>query len=101
MVTRFGMSERLGNLTYGKPLAGRFLQSLLAGEDRNYSDRTAEAIDEEVHRLIDECYDRSRSILLDHHPRLKRIADELIKRETLDRAALNELLRVSEQEEAR
>jgi cell division protease FtsH len=100
MVTRFGMSERMGNLTYGKPLAGRFLQSLLAGEERNYSDRTAEAIDEEVHRLVDECYARSRVILLDRHPHLELIAVELIKRETLDRSALDELLRTCERKEA-
>jgi len=67
MVTRFGMSERLGNLTYGKPLAGRFLQSPFTAEERNYSERTAELIDEEVHRLMDESYDMSRSILLRRH----------------------------------
>ena len=95
MVTRFGMSERLGNLTYGKPQAGRFLQSVFAAEERNYSDKTAELIDEEVHRLIDESYDVSRNILLRRHPELERIARELIQRETLDRAALDELIQTS------
>jgi len=51
MVTRFGMSERLGNLTYGKPFTGRFMQSPFTAEERNYSDRTAELIDDEVHRI--------------------------------------------------
>jgi ATP-dependent Zn protease len=46
------MSERWGNLTYGKPLAGRFLQSPFLSEERNYSDRTAELIDQEVHRSL-------------------------------------------------
>jgi cell division protease FtsH len=92
MVTRFGMSERLGNLTYGKPLAGRFLESAFTGEERNYSDRTAERIDEEVHRLIEEAYDASRTILMAHHGRLENIAHELIQKETLDRAALDALL---------
>ena len=100
MVTRFGMSERLGNLTYGRPLAGRFLQSPFVAEERNYSDRTAEVIDEEVHRLIDESYDTSRSILLNRHVQLEHIARELIQRETLDRAALEELIRTSEPESA-
>jgi cell division protease FtsH len=98
MVTRFGMSERMGHVTYGKPLSGRFLQSPFAPEERNYSERTAETIDEEVHRLIDECYERSRNILLTHHVQLERIAAELIKRETLDRSALDELLRTAEPE---
>jgi len=92
MVTRFGMSGRMGNLTYGRPLAGRFLQSPFAGEERNYSDRTAEAIDEEVHALVDECYERSRKILLSQRPQLESIAAELINRETLDRDALQRLI---------
>ena len=92
MVTRFGMSERLGSLTYGKPTAGRFLQSPFAGEERNYSDRTAELIDDEVHRLISEGYEASRSILDRRHSQLERIARELIQKETLDRPALEQLL---------
>jgi cell division protease FtsH len=93
MVTRFGMSERLGHLTYGKPVAGRFLQSPFAGEERNYSDRTAELIDDEVHRLVSEAFDSSRNILTNHHAQLERIAHELIQKETLDRAELDQLLR--------
>jgi cell division protease FtsH len=96
MVTRFGMSEKLGYLTYGKPLGHRFLQSPLLGEERNYSEKTAEIIDEEVHRLMDESYDVSRSILLKRHPQLERIARELIQKETLDRTALNALLKAGE-----
>jgi cell division protease FtsH len=93
MVTRFGMSERMGNLTYGKPLAGRFLQSPFTPEERNYSDRTAEAIDDEVHAMIQDSYEISRQILIDRHDDLERIARELIKRETLDRPALEQILR--------
>jgi cell division protease FtsH len=93
MVARFGMSERLGNLTYGKPLSGHFLQSPFAGEERNYSERTAEIIDEEVHRLVEESHERSRSILRSRHTQLERIAKELIQKETLDRASLEGLLK--------
>jgi cell division protease FtsH len=96
MVTRFGMSEKMGHLTYGKPLSGRFLQSPFLPEERNYSDRTAEAIDEEVHKLIDECYGRSQEILLRRHKQLASIAKELIQKETLDRARLDELIRTNE-----
>jgi cell division protease FtsH len=99
MVTRFGMSERLGHLTFGKPLAGRFLQSPLIGDERNYSERTAEVIDDEVRRLIDESHETSRAILLNRHEHLESIARELIQKETLDRAALDELLRTTERKE--
>jgi cell division protease FtsH len=98
MVTRFGMSERLGNLTYGRPVTGKFLQSAFTAEERNYSDRTAELIDDEVHRLIGEAYDTSRSILVRRHAQLESIARELIQKETLDRAALEALIRASSEE---
>jgi cell division protease FtsH len=93
MVTRFGMSDKMGHITYGKPLAGRFLQSPFASEERNYSDKTAEEIDGEVYKLIDESFERSRNILSTRHADLERIAAELIQKETLDRAPLDELLR--------
>ena len=96
MVTRFGMSEKMGHLTYGKPLTGRFLQSAFGVEERNYSDKTAEAIDEEVQKLVDECYGRSREILMRRYPQLVAIAKELIQKETLDRAALDELIRTNQ-----
>jgi cell division protease FtsH len=92
MVTRFGMSRQLGNLTYGRSFTGRFLQPALAGEERNYSDKTAELIDEEVHRLIEQAYETSKATLLKRQPQLERIARELIRKETLDRATLDELI---------
>jgi len=95
MVTRFGMSERLGHLTYGKSAAGRFLQSPFTGDERNYSDRTAEVIDDEVQRLISEAHDSSQSILQSRYALLAHIAQELIQKETLDRAALEDLIRRS------
>jgi cell division protease FtsH len=58
MVTRFGMSERLGKLTYGRPLTARFLSSPFSAEERNYSERTAEQIDEDARRIVDESYER-------------------------------------------
>jgi cell division protease FtsH len=91
MVTRFGMSDRLGNLTYGRPAASRFLPPVL-GEERNYSDKTAEVIDEEAHRLVEESYQSSRAILQNRRSDLERIAKELIGKETLDRDALDKLL---------
>jgi len=92
MVTRFGMSDRMGHLTYGRPLAGKFLQSPFAAEDRNYSDRTAELIDEEVHRIVDECHDRAMAILTSRHGDLECVARELMEKETIDRERLEQLV---------
>jgi cell division protease FtsH len=98
MVTRFGMSDRMGHLTYGKPLTSRFVESPFAAEQRNYSEKTAEEIDEEVQKLIDECFNRSREIIIRRHLELERIAKELIKKETLDRSELDQLLRETSSE---
>jgi cell division protease FtsH len=100
MVTRFGMSNRMGHITYGRPLSGRFLQSPFTPEERNYSEKTAEEIDEEVHKLVDECYERSRAIVRSRQKQLERIAAELIEKETLDREDLERLLQPSEPEKA-
>jgi cell division protease FtsH len=91
MITRFGMSGNLGNLTYGRPLSGKFLPGW-GTEDRNYSEDTAKAIDEEVRRISDECHDRAMGILTSRRDLLERIAQELIERETIDHARLQELV---------
>jgi cell division protease FtsH len=62
-------------------------------EARNYSDNTAEAIDEEVHRFVDEAFERAREILFRRRAHLEAIARELIRKETLDRPMLDELMR--------
>ena len=92
MVTRFGMSQRLGQMTYGQPQGARFLQTLFSVEERNYSERTAELIDDEVRRIVDETYDRVKNILTGRRDELIRITHELIRKETLDRAELERLL---------
>jgi cell division protease FtsH len=97
MVTRFGMSERLGKLTYGRPLAARFLPSSFNAEERNYSERTAEQIDEDVRRIVDEGYERVKTILTNRRAELERIADALIAKETLTREEIDQLLAQSSQ----
>ena len=92
MVMRFGMSERLGHLTYGAEHSGRFLRSTFTAQERNYSEKTSEEIDEEVRHIADELYARSKSILTKRRPELERIAQELMQKETLDRQQLGRLL---------
>jgi cell division protease FtsH len=92
MVMRYGMSERLGNQVFGKPMMGQYLESTLSfGEQRNFSERTAELIDEEVAQLIDRTYKRVKEILSQRHSALERITTELQKRETIDRAELEKI----------
>jgi cell division protease FtsH len=92
MVTRFGMSDPLGPLTYGRSMAGQFLKSPFDMEERNYSERTAEKIDDESRRIVDETHARVTEILLKRRDPLERIAQELIRKETLERAELDRLI---------
>jgi cell division protease FtsH len=96
MVTRFGMSDPLGPLTYGRSLAGQFLKSPLDMEERNYSEQTAEKIDNESRRIVDETHARVTEILLKRRDPLERIAQELMRKETLDRAELDRLISAPE-----
>jgi cell division protease FtsH len=100
MVMRYGMSERLGHQTFGRPVSGRFLESTMSfGEERNFSERTAELIDEEVKRLIDETYERVRGILISRRAVLDRVAAELQRRETIGREDLEKIVREAETKE--
>lgn len=94
MVTRFGMSEQLGLLTYGRAHQARFLGTGLMAEERNYSERTAEQIDAEVRRVMDASYERVKKILHERREDMDRIVEELIRKETLDRHELEALLAV-------
>ena len=93
MVTRFGMSERLGNMTYGLPANQRFLKTLAGMEERDYSEQTAEVIDEEVRHLIDSLYLRVNNVLQKNRPALERIVKGLMEKETLDEEELKALLK--------
>jgi cell division protease FtsH len=92
VVMRFGMSSELGPLTWGIPNQMRFLQTPFATEERNYSEQTAQMIDQEVRRIIAQLYTRAKGILTERAADLKRIAAELIRKETLYRADLDRLL---------
>ena len=98
MVTRFGMSSPLGLLTYGRSLAGPFLKSPFDPEERNYSEQTAERIDDESRRIVDETHRRVVEILLKRREPMERISRALICKETLDRSELDLLLNPTEQD---
>ncbi len=93
MVTRYAMSPSLGNLTYGVPHESRFLRTPFASEERNYSERTSEQIDQAVRAIVDHIYDEVRDTLTRRRKDLDRIAASLIRKETLDREELDKLLK--------
>jgi cell division protease FtsH len=93
MVMRYGMSEHLGHQVYGKPMMGQYLESTMSfGEQCNFSERTAERIDEEVAQLIEGTYRRVKDILSRRRNALQRITAELQKRETIGREELDKIV---------
>jgi cell division protease FtsH len=83
MVMQWGMSERLGPRTFGRKEELVFLGREIA-EQRNYSEKVAEEIDEEVRRIIDHSYQVAKKILLENRGKLDQIAHRLIEVETLE-----------------
>jgi cell division protease FtsH len=91
MVTRFGMSDRLGPVALGRSQGGMFLGRDIAAE-RDFSEDTAAAIDEEVGQLVAAAYKRATSVLTDNRQVLDELAEMLVERETVDAEDLQELL---------
>jgi cell division protease FtsH len=92
MVTQFGMSERIGPLAVGDKEQEIFLGREFA-QRREISERTAQMVDDEVKRLVDEAYARATEILSQNRELLDRIADALLERETIDREDLDRLVK--------
>jgi cell division protease FtsH len=92
MVTQFGMSEVIGPLAVGDKEQEIFLGREFA-QRREISERTAQMVDDEVKRLIDEAYARATQILTAHRELLDRIAVALLDRETIDREDLDRLVK--------
>ncbi|HDN78983.1 MAG TPA: ATP-dependent zinc metalloprotease FtsH, partial [Chloroflexi bacterium] len=83
MVTRYGMSEKLGPMTFGEKQELVFLGKEI-GEQREYSEKIAQEIDAEVRRIIHEAYTKAKEILKTHRDKLDRLAEALIAKETLE-----------------
>ncbi len=91
MVTRFGMSDRLGPVALGRAQGGMFLGRDIAAE-RDFSEDTAAAIDEEVSQLVADAYRRATEVLLANRAVLDELAELLVEKETVDAEELQELL---------
>ncbi len=85
MVTRYGMSERLGLRVYGEDTHDLIFLGRTIAEQRDYSEQTAREIDEEVRRIVSEAYERAKNILLQYRVKLVRLAETLLEIETVDR----------------
>ena len=91
MVTRFGMSDRLGPVALGRQQGNMFLGRDIAAE-RDFSEETAATIDDEVRNLVEQAYRRSKAVLTHNRHVLDQLADLLIEKETVDAEELQELL---------
>jgi len=96
MVTKFGMSEKLGPLQYGKTdeliFLGRQIQ-----EERNYSEEVAKIIDSEVHDIVDRARQRAYEVLTTNREKLDLIVSKLIEQETLEADEFNKLFEAPEE----
>jgi cell division protease FtsH len=91
MVTKWGLSDRLGPLTYSEESGEVFLGRQVT-QTKQVSDETAHAIDEEVRRVIETNYNRAKTILEENLAKLHTMAEALIKYETIDDAQIREIM---------
>ncbi len=92
MVCDYGMSEELGPLTFGKKEEQIFLGREIA-QHRDYSERTAQRIDEEVKRIVMDAYNRAKRLLEENMNALNMLAKTLLEKETLDGAEIDKILK--------
>ena len=90
MVTRLGMSEKLGPMVYGQKEELVFLGREIS-EQRDYSELVAQTIDEEVHKLIDDAYETAKQILTENKEKLIEISEKLLEVETLSKEEFEQL----------
>ncbi|MGB0386501.1 MAG: ATP-dependent zinc metalloprotease FtsH [Ardenticatenaceae bacterium] len=91
MMTRYGMSQKLGPLTYGDREEMVFLGREMS-EQRNYSEKIARQIDKEVKNIVTNAYKEALYTLRRHHQKLERLAQRLLELETIDRAEFERLM---------
>ena len=84
MVTKYGMSEKLGLINYESSDEEEVFLGRDLGHTKNFSEETATLIDEEVKRIMDECYKEARRILEEHMDILHRCANLLLEKDRID-----------------
>ena len=96
MITKFGMSEKLGLINYDNDSDEVFIGRDFGHTSRGYGEKVAGTIDEEVKRIIDECYAQARSIIQEYHPVLEKCAELLLEKEKITRSEFEALFEESE-----
>ena len=91
MVTAWGMSEKLGNMAYGKNQANVFMGRDF-GHQRDYSEQVAYEIDQEIKNIVDERYELAKKLLIDNRDMLEAISRELLDKETIDEKEFEEIM---------
>lgn len=91
MVTEWGMSERLGPLTFGKKDEQIFLGREIA-RHKDYSDKTSEEIDNEIKRIVTEAYESAKKLLKDNYDLLDKLAKTLLEKETLEGSEIDSII---------
>ena len=92
MITRFGMSDRLGPVALGRQNGGGVFLGKEIASDRDFSNETASAVDEEVRQLVEIAYKRAKNVLEDNRHILNDLAAMLIEKETIDSDELQTIL---------
>jgi cell division protease FtsH len=92
MVTKWGLSEKLGPLMYSDEEEGGYLGRGGGGQNASLSGDTARLIDSEVRSIIDQCYGTARQILTDNRDKLEAMADALMKYETIDAEQIDDIM---------
>ena len=98
MITKFGMSERLGLINYDNDSDEVFIGRDFGHTSRGYGEKVAGTIDEEVKRIIDECYLKARALIQEYHPVLEKCAQLLLEKEKITRSEFEALFTDSEVE---
>lgn len=101
MVTKWGLSEKLGPLMYAEEEGEVFLGRSAGGQHSNVSAETAKLIDEEVRSIIDHCYETAKKILVENRDKLDMMADALMKFETIDADQISDIMAGREPREPR
>lgn len=92
MVTKWGLSEKLGPLMYAEEEGEVFLGRSAGGQHSNISGETAKLIDQEVRRIIDDCYGTAKRLLEESRDKLDMMADALMKYETIDADQIDDIM---------
>lgn len=92
MVTKWGLSEKLGPLMYSDEEEGGYLGRGGGGQNASLSGDTARLIDSEVRSIIDQCYGTAKQILTDNRDKLEAMADALMKYETIDAEQIDDIM---------